>query len=136
MRAMNMAVLASLALATVAFAATADGPPVAPVRPVTHTYFCVSVTDPYRRIGDRNAPEFIAYMKAQGAYARGVRDRIPGRDQLQTRIAAHTGGGTIVTSAQLAGRRVFYMKRAPGENTFKLYTRNSVGAPERLLIDP
>jgi prolyl oligopeptidase len=85
---------------------------------------------------DRSAPEFINYMLAQGRYARGVLDRIPGRENLQKRVAAHTGGGIIVTDVQVAGGHIFYMKRLPDENTFKLFVRVTKNAPERLLIDP
>ncbi len=111
-------------------------PPVAPVRPVSDDYYGAHVTDPYRWMEDRSALEFINYMMAQGAYGRAVIDRIPGRDRLQARIAAHTGGGVVVSNVQLAGGRIFYMKRAPSENTFKLYVRDAASAPERLLIDP
>ena len=131
------------ALAALAFTAAAAGakappahPPVAPVRPVTNVYFGTSVVDPYRWMEDRNAPEFVNYMLAQGAYARAVIDRIPGRDALQARIAAHTGGGVSVTSVQTAGGRIFYLKRLPTENNYRLYVKDSAAAPERLLIDP
>jgi hypothetical protein len=62
---------------------------------------------PYRWMEDRNAPEFINYMLAQGHYARGVLDNIPGHEDLQKRIAKHTGGGIIVGSVQIAGGRIF-----------------------------
>jgi prolyl oligopeptidase len=110
-------------------------PPVAPVRPVTDHYFGTSVVDPYRWMEDRSAPEFISYMMAQGAYARAVIDRIPGRGKLQERVAAHTGGGVLVSDVQLAGGRIFFLKRTPNENTFKLLVREPSGV-DRLLIDP
>ena len=129
-------VLVLAAVLGAASAAAQDHPPVAPVRPVTDDYFGTKVVDPYRWMEDRSAPEFVSYMMAQGAYARGVLDRIPGRDRLQQRVASHTGGGVIVTRVQIAGDRIFLMKRAPEENTFKLYVRDSAAAPERLLVDP
>jgi prolyl oligopeptidase len=130
-------VLASLlAGASAVAAASTDSQPVAPVRPVTDTYFGTKVTDPYRWMEDRNAPEFVKYMLAQGVYARGVLNRIPGRDALQKRIAQHTGGGIIVTNVQVAGGHVFYMKRLPDQNTFKLFMRANLDAPEQLLVDP
>ncbi len=110
--------------------------PVAPVRPVTDTYFGTKVTDPYRWMEDRSAPEFINYMLAQGRYARSVLDKIPGRQELQNRIAAHTGGGIGVSNVQIAGDHIFYLKRQPDENTFKLFVRATKDAPERLLVDP
>src|SRR5262245_6527505 len=63
-------------------------------------------------------------------------DRIPGRDSLQQRIAAHTGGGTTAIQVNQAGGRVFYLKLEPGQDTFKLFVRNGVDGAESLLVDP
>jgi prolyl oligopeptidase len=65
-----------------------------------------------------------------------VLDRIPGRDALQARIAAHTGGGTVASQVRQAGGRVFYLKLEPGQDTFKLYVRDGVNGAETLLVDP
>jgi prolyl oligopeptidase len=125
-----------LGVVTHAFGAeSASRPPVAPVRPLTENYFGTTVVDPYRWMEDRSSPEFVAYMMAQGRYARAVLDRIPGRDKLQARVAAHTGGGVLVSQVQTAGGQIFYLRRAPTENTFKLYVREKSKA-DRLLIDP
>lgn len=110
-------------------------PPVAPVRPVSDQYFGTSVVDPYRWMEDRSSPEFISYMMAEGTYARAVLDRIPGRLKLQERVAAHTGGGVLVNNVQTAGGRIFFLRRSPSENTFKLFVREPPAA-DRLVIDP
>ena len=110
-------------------------PPVAPVRPFSDQYFGTTVVDPYRWMEDRSSSEFVAYMMAQGAYARAVIDRIPGREKLQERVAAHTGGGVLVTNVKTAGGRIFFLRRAPSENTYKLFVRDK-SATDRLLIDP
>src|SRR5690348_11268157 len=83
-------------------APAASGPPVAPRRPVVDDYFGTRVTDDYRWMEDRRAPEFERWCREQGQYARSVLDRIPGRDSLQARIAAHTGGGTVATQVHQA----------------------------------
>jgi prolyl oligopeptidase len=138
MRWMSWAIPTAMALAVsgAGAAVAAGGPPVAPVEPVTDTYFGTSVTDPYRWMEDRKAPRFVDYLMAQNAYARSVIDRIPGRDRLEARIAAHTGGGVVINNVQTAGARIFYLKRAPGENSFKLFVRDTADGPERLLLDP
>src|SRR5690348_7946323 len=73
--------------------AATEAPPVAPRVPVVDDYFGTHVTDDYRWMEDRHAPAFEKWCRGQGAYARAVLDRIPGRDALQQRIAAHTGSG-------------------------------------------
>ena len=108
--------------------------PVAPVTPVVDDYFGTMVTDDYRWMEDRTAPAFVAWAKAENAHARGVLDRIPGRDALVRRVAARTAGGTVVSGVRAAGGKLFYGKRDPGENTVKLYVRE--GDTERLLVDP
>src|ERR1700761_3105160 len=105
--------------------------PVAPVIPVVDDYFGTKVTDDYRWMEDRNAPAFVAWAKAEDAHARGVLGRIPGRDQLLRRVAARTGGGTLVSGVRAAGGKLFYGKREPGENSIKLYVREGAGGPER-----
>jgi prolyl oligopeptidase len=130
----SFALIAALLTQQVAVAAPLT-PPVAPVRPVSDQYFGTTVVDPYRWMEDRSSPEFIAYMTAQGAYARAVIDRIPGRERLQERVAAHTGGGVLVTDVQTAGGRIYFLRRAPSENTYKLFVRDK-SATDRLLVDP
>src|SRR5260370_13001521 len=54
-------------------------PPVAPVRPVTDSYFGQQVVDPYRYLEDQKSPEVVAFMRGQPDYTRAVLDSIPGR---------------------------------------------------------
>src|SRR5215831_10460031 len=114
----------------------ASGPPVAPRVPVVDDYFGTKVTDDYRWMENRHAPKFEQWCREQGRYARSVLDRIPGRDALQARIAAHTGGGTVATQVRQAGGKVFYLKLEPGQDTFKLYVRDGADGAESLLVDP
>jgi len=117
-------------------APAATGPPVAPRAPVVDDYFGTKVTDDYRWMEDRHAPKFEQWCREQGRYARSLLDRIPGRDSLQARIAAHTGGGTTAFQVHQAGGKVFYLKLEPGQDTFKLFVREGVDGPESLLVDP
>ena len=132
--------LAALTLTLAAAAATKPSSippqPVAPVIPVVDDYFGTKVTDDYRWMEDRTAPAFVAWAKAEDAHARGVLDRIPGRDDLVRRVAARTAGGTLVSGIRAAGGKLFYGKREPGENSIKLYVRQGASGPERLLVDP
>lgn len=130
-------VLIAAALLAVSSAAQAQSaPPAAPREPVVDDYYGTRITDDYRWMEDRWSPRFKAWLEGQNAYARGVLDHIPGRAALQARIAAHTGAAAAVNQVSQAGGRVFYEKRDPGQDTYKLFVRDSADGPERLLVDP
>ena len=129
-------VLVGLTIAAGVGAAAIPAPPAAPAVPVVDDYFGTRVTDNYRWMEDRSAPRFVDWIKGQDAYARAVLKEIPGRDELLRRVAAHSAGGVVANDVRLAGGRTFYLKRAPGQESFRLYVRTGAGAPERLLVDP
>ena len=105
------------------------------MEPVVDDYYGTRVTDNYRWMEERS-PRFVEWMTGQDTHARAVLNQIPGREALFKRINAHTGGGTTIASVQMAGERVFYEKRSPADNSFKLYVRETLTATERLLVDP
>ncbi|MBL8520117.1 MAG: S9 family peptidase [Betaproteobacteria bacterium] len=125
-------------------AITPTPPPPPPLlaaeRPVTETYFGRAVTDPYRYMESVRDPEVVSYLKAQSAHARAVLDTIPGRKGLVERIAQLSESGVQISAVQMAGRGrepvLFYLRQAPGERGRKLYTRNGLNGPERLVFDP
>lgn len=114
-------------------------PPVAPVRPVSETFFGQTVTDPYRYLEDVKNAEVIAFMKAQGEYARHALDAIPGRAAMVERIGKLSEAGVSVSGVQITGEgakmRVFYYKLSPGESMRKLYMRDGFKGIERLVFD-
>lgn len=116
--------------------ATAPKPPATPSREVTDDYFGTKIVDSYRWLEDLKSSEVGDWMKAQNDYTRSVLDRIPGRDKLRARIAQLDDTGVRVNGFQSFGGRWFYLKRAPGQDNQKLYTRDRSATEERLLLDP
>ena len=129
-----LAALAASAIATSALAI--DAPPVAPVRPVTTTYFGTPVVDRYRYLEDLKNPEVQAFMKGQAAYSRAVLDSLPGRNALLERIHALSNVDTRRGGFERRGQRYFYQVTEPGAQQPKLVYRDGLGGDERLLIDP
>ncbi len=115
--------------------ATAGGPPVAPVRPVTETLWGVQVTDPYRWM-EREGPEWKAYALAENDYARKMLATIPGREALYDAISHNSGAIVALSGAQVAGDYIFTEVRPAQAETFKLYVRTGLGGADRLLLDP
>jgi prolyl oligopeptidase len=132
----RITILLLLASAALSAQTSAPSAPVTPKRDVTDDYFGTKVVDPYRWLEDLKSPEVSAWMKAQNDYTRAVLDRIPGRDKLRARIAQLDDTGIRVSSFQSFGGYSFYLKRNPGEDNSRLYTRNSPDASERLLLNP
>jgi prolyl oligopeptidase len=117
-------------------AAAEKAPPAAPVREVTETYFGQTVVDPYRWMENTKDPELVAWLKAQDDLTRTVLAKIPGRAQLAERIRALDNAGVSVSSLQWVPGHYFYFKTEPGSDNRKLFVRESLQGPERLLIDP
>src|SRR5712692_9538999 len=110
--------------------------PPTPVRNVTDDYFGTKVTDPYRWLENTSDPEVVAWMKAQNDYTREALGRIPGREKLLDRIKFLDNAGPVVALPQVWGGHYFYLKTEPGSDNRRLYVRDAVNAPERLLVDP
>ena len=79
-------------------------PPVAPVRNVSETFFGQTVVDPYRYLEDVRNAEVIAYMKAQGEFARKALDAIPGRAAMLERISTLAEAGIAISNVQVTGQ--------------------------------
>jgi len=126
--------LAAAGLSAPVFAA--DSPPVAPVRPVTDTYFGTAVVDPYRYLENTKDPEVQAWMKAQSDYTRGVLDRIPGREALAARIHDLSSGSVRRGGFIKRGDRYFYLLTDPKAEQPTLMVRDGLTGEERLLLDP
>ena len=86
-RAMTVARFVIGFFAIALFADTSIAQPVAPVRPVTDTYFGTPVVDPYRYM-ETGGPDFDAYLRSQNAYTRSKLDALPARRTLLTAMKA------------------------------------------------
>src|ERR1700734_593847 len=68
------------------FAGATEPPPMAPVRPVTDTYYGTEVTDNYRYLENLDDPAVQAWMKSQAQFTETVLASLPGRQALLKRI--------------------------------------------------
>ncbi|MFI4953344.1 MAG: prolyl oligopeptidase family serine peptidase [Burkholderiales bacterium] len=130
--------LAALFVCLAAGAALAQTkPPAPPGKPVSDTYYGMTIADPYRALEDLKDPAVAAWMKAQADYTRATLDRVPQRAEILKEIERY-GDDTAarVTSVQPNNGDYYYLKRFASDNTLKLYSRHGTGGKEQLLIDP
>ena len=92
-----------------------DGPPETKTDPVRETVHGVEITDPYRWLEDQEAPQTRAWIDEQNAYTREALLRLPGRADVQKRLAELLKVDAIGIAA---GRRRRYFfstaRRRPG----------------------
>ena len=115
-----------------------DVPPPPDPRPVTETFWGVSVTDPFRFLEDTKDPQVQAWMKAQSEATEAILARIPGRKSMLDRIVEieSKASGLTQTIDRTEGGRYFFQKRDPQDNQFKLVWRESAAGADRLVVDP
>lgn len=113
-----------------------EGPPIAPVRPVTDTYFGTPVVDNYRYMENLKDPEVQSWMKAQAQYTRKVLDGIPGRTAMARRIESLMGNDLLRDHFTRRGDRLFYELKQPGATVPKLAWRDGVNGDEHIVVDP
>ncbi len=113
-------------------------PPLAQVKPVTDTYFGVKISDPYRYMENLSDTAVQKWFRLQADYARNVLKSIPGRQQLIDKMVEFDKRkSALVTSLVIDDNdRYFYLKRTPGDQTGKLFCRDSFEGNEKLLFDP
>lgn len=111
-------------------------PPVARIESVQDELWGETIVDPYRWMENPRDPEFVSFMREQGAYARGTLDAIPGRAAMADRVARLSANAPTVRIVQPVGDRLFYEERPSGADNFKLYVRDRAGGDARLLVDP
>jgi prolyl oligopeptidase len=96
----------------------------------------VSVADPFRWLEDDDDPEVQAWIAAQNGRTDSLLSRLPGRDELQTRLLERLKAGTSV-APRVGGTRVFTLERW-GELDQAVLVVRSASSPgrARTLVDP
>jgi prolyl oligopeptidase len=131
------AAVSALPLAAATFAGV-EVPAPLPARPVVDTHWGSQVEDPYRYFENTKDPAVQAWMKAQADATTAILARIPGREPLLARIreVESQAAGLATDVVRTANGRWFFERRDPQDNQFRLVWRESVDAPDRLILDP
>ncbi len=132
----SVPVLVALAWAACSAApSTRAGPPRARASDFEETLHGAVIRDPYRWL-ETSSDEQRAYLAAHDAYARGVLDRIEGREALRKEVAEDPDHQPTAYMQGVAGRppRLFYVRQL-GDGGHSLVVREGWGGRERVLLD-
>jgi prolyl oligopeptidase len=126
-------------LAIAVFGAAQSAPlsaPVAPVKPVTDTYFGTPVVDPYRWM-ETSTDDLMAYMKAENAVTVQALQPFAAQDaQILSELTKLSDTVDIVSNPSRVLDRFFYLELPSGKSDYLLMTRAAGGGSSRLLLDP
>lgn len=92
------------------------------------------VADPYRWMEDMDSDETRGWAKAQDEMARRVLHDLPGFDALQARLEEVSRFDSLSAPVP-RGDRLFYTRRAPGQQRSVLLVRDGLEAEPRTVVD-
>lgn len=110
------------------------GVPTTPQKPVADTVHGVVITDPYRWLEDKKAPEVVEWTRRQHDHTLGYIATLPALDDVRAEVVAFIDRD-ITGPPSLRANRQFFSRKKRGEDQYKLYTRLDDGK-EVLLFDP
>src|SRR5947209_1335216 len=138
----SLLLLLAMALNSLTLAAddsTASGsvppPPPTPKHEVTETIHGVTITDPYRWLEDQDAPETRQWIDSQNAYTRSLLDRLPGRDQIASRMSELLKVDVVGVPIE-RNERLFYSERKADQDLAVIRLRDERSGKDEVLIDP
>jgi prolyl oligopeptidase len=125
-----------LVFPVIAFGQTPLVPPVAPVKPVTDTYFATAVVDPYRWM-ETSTDELLAYMKAENAVTtEALRPFASQNTEILSELTKLSETVAVVDGPTRNLDQYFYLELPTDKSDYRLMTRSVAGGPSRLLLDP
>jgi prolyl oligopeptidase len=112
-----------------------------PAGETVDTHWGTRVSDPFRALENSRDAAVQQWLRAQADATTQAFARLPGRQALLERIQAidAQAAGTANNLQRTEDGRLFFLRRNPGEQQFRLVVRDSVTAGpagERVLIDP
>ena len=113
-------------------------PPPFPAGATTDTYWNVKVPDPYRTLENVADPQVQQWMRSHADATTAVLAKIPARNALLARIRELDAAapGSVSRIERTPAGRIFFLRREPSENQFKLVWRDGVGGVDTVIVDP
>lgn len=109
--------------------------PDAPRGNVVESYFGTQVADPYRWMEDVDAPQTVAWVKAEGDLTRSYLDAIPQRNAIRDDYRKLLNYEKVSAPFH-DGDWWFFSRNAGLQNQSVLYVRHGANGAARVLLDP
>ena len=93
------------------------------------------IADPYRWLEADTSKRVGDWTDEQNERTRAVLDALPQRAGVARRLRELLGVGLLSTPRPIGGR-IFHTRREGEQKQSILYVRDSIGAPDRALVDP
>ena len=102
------------------------------------TYWHVKVPDPYRALENVADPQVQRWMRSQADATAAVLAKIPARNTLLARIRELEAAapGAVSDIDRTPSGRIFFLRREPADNQFKLVWRDGVDGADSVIVDP
>ena len=104
----------------------------------TDIYWNVKVPDPYRALENVADPQVQQWMRSHADATTALLAKIPARNALLARIREleSAAPGSVSSVERTPSGRIFFLRREPSENQFKLVWRDGVGGADTVIVDP
>ena len=113
-------------------------PELLPQKNATNTYFGVTLNDPYQYLENLDDPMVVTWMKDNANYATSILNNISGKqaifDKMKELIERRSASISSVNITD--DDSYYYLKRVPGEEISKMYSRKGYDGSETLFFDP
>jgi prolyl oligopeptidase len=115
-----------------------DVPPPLPPVEFVDRYWGQAIPDPWQHLENLRDPVVQSWLRGQADATQEILNRIPGRAALMKRVQEIDGeassqvGGLV----RVANGGLFYMRRNPDEEQFKIARRSGPEAAEEVVLDP
>lgn len=127
----------ALAVFTLLAPVALAGPPATRIEPVVEVMHGEEIIDNYRWLEplEKESDEVREWTTLQNNYTRSILDNLPGRAELEKRLAELMSIGSVSTPS-MRGNRYFYTERQGDQNQSVLYVREGFDGEPRMLLDP
>lgn len=113
-------------------------PEILPQKNVANTYFGMTLNDPYQYLENLDDPKVVTWMKDNANYSTSILNNISGKkaifDKMKELIERRSASISSVNITD--DDSYYYLKRVPGEEISKMYSRKGYKGSETLFFDP